>query len=48
MQKKDKTFAKFCEFKAFVEKEFGRKVKNMRSDNGGEYVANAFNIFCVA
>jgi len=27
MQKKDHTFAKFCEFKALVEKDTSRKVK---------------------
>jgi hypothetical protein len=35
MQKKDQTFSKFCEFKAFVEKELGKQVKAPRSDNGG-------------
>ena len=36
MQKKRKTFSKFCEFKALVEKESGKQVKALRSDNGGE------------
>jgi len=35
IQKKDQTFAKFYEFKALVEKDTGRKVKYLRSDNGG-------------
>jgi len=39
MQKKDKTFLRFCEFKALVEKEFGKKIKALGSDNGGEYVS---------
>ena len=39
MQKKDKTFSNFCEFKALVEKELGKKIKALRSDNGGEYVS---------
>lgn len=47
MQKKDQTFAKFCEFKALVEKDTSRKVKTLRSDNGGEYVSNEFKNFCV-
>ena len=38
MQKKDKKFSKFCEFKALVEKELGKQVKALRSDNGGEYI----------
>ena len=48
MQKKDKTFTKFCEFKALVEKESGKKVKSLWSDNDGEYVSNEFNPFCTA
>ena len=36
MQKKSETFSKFCEFKALVEKESGKKVKSLRSDNVGE------------
>jgi hypothetical protein len=48
MQKKDQTFAKFCEFKALVEKDTGRKVKALRSDNGGEYVSNEFKNLCAS
>jgi transposase InsO family protein len=46
MQKKDQTFSKFCEFKALVEKESGKQVKALRSDNGGEYISNEFKDFC--
>ena len=45
MQKKDHTFTKFCEFKALVEKESGKKVKALWSDNSGEYVSNEFKKF---
>jgi IS30 family transposase len=45
MQKKDQTFSKFCEFKALVEKESGKQVKSLRSDNGGEYISNEFKDF---
>ena len=45
MQKKDQTFSKFCEFKALVEKELGKQVKPLRSDNGGEYISNEFKYF---
>ena len=31
MQKKSETYSKFCEFKALVEKELGKKVKALRS-----------------
>jgi transposase InsO family protein len=46
MQKKDQTFSKFHEFKALVEKESGKQVKALRSDNGGEYISNKFKEFC--
>lgn len=48
MHKKDHTFAKFCEFKALVEKYNRRKVKAPRSDNSGEYVSNEFKKFCAS
>jgi len=48
MQKKDKMFVKFCEFKALVKKDTGRNVKALRSDNGGEYVSNEFKKFCAS
>jgi transposase InsO family protein len=37
---------KFCDFKSLVEKESGKQVKALRSDNGGEYVSNEFKDFC--
>ena len=40
MQKKSETFSNFCEFKALVEKDSGKQLKALRSDNGGEYVSN--------
>ena len=48
MQKKDLTFTKFCDFKALVEKEAGKKVKSLWSDNSGEYVSNEFKNFYAA
>jgi hypothetical protein len=45
MQKKDQTFSKFCEFKTLVEKESGKQVKALRSDNGGEYISNKFKYY---
>ena len=48
MQNKDQTFTKFCEFKALVKKELGKKIKALRSDNNGEYVFQEFKDFCVA
>ena len=46
MQRKDQTFTKFCEFKALVEKESGKKVKALWSDNGVEHVSNELKNFC--
>jgi len=40
IQKKDETLSMFLEFKALVDKEVGKKVKVVRTDNGGEYVSN--------
>jgi len=38
-------FAKFCEFKALFEKDSGRKVKALKSNNSREYVSNEFKNF---
>ena len=46
MQKKSETFSNLCEFKALVEKESGKQVKSLRSDNGGEYISGEFKDFC--
>ena len=46
MQKKDQAFLRFCEFKALVEKESGKKIRALRSNNGGEYVSQEFKDFC--
>lgn len=36
MWKKEETFSKIVEFKALVEKEMGKKVKDLKRDNGGK------------
>ena len=41
-------FHKFFEFKALVEKELGRNIKALRSENGGEYVSQEFKDFGAA
>ena len=38
---------KFFEFKALAEKESGKKIKALRSDNGEEYVSQQFKDLCV-
>ena len=46
MQKKAQRFNKFLEFKALVEKELGKQVEALRSNNGGEYISKKFKNFC--
>ena len=37
---------KFKEFKALIDNLFERKIKILRSDNGGEYTSKEFVSFC--
>ena len=46
MKNKDDTFAAFKEWKAMIETQTERKVKLLRTDNGGEFCSNAFNDYC--
>jgi hypothetical protein len=46
LKSKDEVFSKFKEFKAFIENLFERKIKILRSDNGGEYTSKEFVKFC--
>ena len=48
LKEKSKGFDKFKTFKNRVENEFGMKIKCFRSDRGGEFTSNEFNIFCEA
>ena len=43
---KSEVLATFKIFKAFVEKQSSLSIKNLRTDNGGEYVSKAFKEFC--
>ena len=36
----------FQEFKALVENQTGKKIKVLKSENGGEYTSHAFDEFC--
>ena len=38
-------FSKFLEFNELVEKDTRKHVKDLRSDNGGEYISNEFKKF---
>ena len=42
---KSETFAKFRQYKALVANYHTRKIKALRSDNGGEYTSNQFTKF---
>ena len=37
---------KFKAFKALVENERNQKIKCLRSNNGGEFTSNEFNVLC--
>ena len=39
---KNKVFSKFKEYKALVENQTDRKIKTLRSDNGGEFTSKEF------
>jgi transposase InsO family protein len=46
LKTKSEVFKRFQEFKALVENQTGRKIKVLRSDNGGEYTSTEFADFC--
>ena len=46
IRKKYEVFAKFKEFKALVENKPEKKIKVLRTDNGGELCGNKFGDFC--
>ena len=43
LKHKDEALEKFKEFKTTVERELGKKIKCLRTDNGGEYTSIEFN-----
>jgi transposase InsO family protein len=47
LKNKDGVLEKLQEFKAHVENQTKRKIKILRSDNGGEYTSKEFNSFCI-
>jgi transposase InsO family protein len=42
LKSKDEVFNKFKEFKALIENLYKRKIKILKSDNGGEYTSKEF------
>jgi hypothetical protein len=47
MKNKGQVFSRFQEFKALVENQAGKKIRVLRTDNGGEYTSKEFMDFCV-
>ena len=47
LKHKSKVFGLFKVFKDLVENQYGRKLKVLRSDNGGEYLKSKFIQYCV-
>jgi hypothetical protein len=45
-ESKDEVFTKFQEFKAEIENLTNKKIKTLRTDNGGEYTSKEFIAFC--
>ena len=46
MKAKSETFAKFQEFKTFIEKQTRLHIRALRSDNGGEFDSHHFTDVC--
>jgi len=46
LKSKDEVFGKFKEFKALIENHSKKRIKTLRSDNGGEFTSGEFNDLC--
>ena len=46
LKTKSEVFKRFQEFKALVKNQIGKRIKVLRSDNGGEYTSREFVDFC--
>lgn len=46
LKQKDDTFAAFKDWKVMIERQTERKVKLLRTDNGGEFCSRKFNDYC--
>jgi transposase InsO family protein len=45
MKTKDEVLSRFQEFRARIENQIGKKIKVLRSNNGGEYTSSDFKDF---
>ena len=46
LKSKDDTFAAFTEWKVMIEKQTEKKIKVLRTDNGGEFCSDVFDDYC--
>jgi transposase InsO family protein len=46
LKAKSDTFDKFKEYKAFIEKQTGKHIRILRTNNGGEFESLQFEYFC--
>jgi transposase InsO family protein len=46
LKAKDEVLSRFKEFKSLIENQKGKKIKVLRSNNGGEYTSKEFEGFC--
>ena len=46
LRQKSEVFSKFKEFKALVENHSNKKIKALRTDNGGEFCSRELKKFC--
>jgi hypothetical protein len=46
LRKKSEVFDRFKEFKALVENQTEKRIKVLRTDNGGDFCGNEFEEFC--
>ena len=46
LRTKDQVFQVFPKFHALIERETGRKLERLRTDNGGEYTSREFEEYC--
>ena len=48
LKARSEVFERFREFKTLVENQEGKKIRVLRTNNGGEYTSNEFLEYCLA
>jgi hypothetical protein len=46
LKTKDEVFGRFQEFRALVQNQTGRKIRVLKSNNGGQYTSKEFEDYC--